>query len=55
MEQASCASFFQAPPGIVFADVVSTKPRHVTESYWEWGGDTEKWTCCLSGRKSKVI
>ena len=36
MEQASCASFFQAPPGIVFADVVSIKARHVTESTGGW-------------------
>ena len=55
MEQASCASFIQAPPGIVFADVVSTKPRDVTESAWEGGGDGEKWTCPLSGRKGKVF
>ena len=55
MEQALCASLFQACPGVVFADVVSTKRRDVTESDWEGGGDGEKWTCPLSGRKSKVI
>ena len=55
MEQASRASFFQPHPGTVFADVLSTKPRHVTESDLGEGGNAKKWTCPLSGRKSKVI